>query len=386
MMAEKKAMKWQPKGDARRRGASAGGDLESLPPPTPSQKRSDIPSSGSGEGYELDEALLKLSKWASDEELSSDPAVVRLSTGLKSRQNLSMWAMKDIDSFLPPPRSRERASWTQGVRLLLFLRNVAVFLPIVVTWRAISLASSAFATFAGLIPEGEDVNFLRYWQTGGVGLLPGVDLPGAAIVPPIDRLSAVAATAASIIGAIIVLTIVAEALTWSERNYRSKHQQQADQERIEVVLELEAALHGYRQATPTSITESLAESLGALLEAARQLQVTAKELEGSTRGVSDLGPAIAGFTKQLASAEERFSTELGPSLSELAKTVDAISGKIGASYDQTLQKSLVGLETLSGTMEEMLQRMQATSATVEIGMKLLKEDLDHIITRVGRLA
>jgi len=383
-MTQKKTSKWVPSGDVRRGTEPSDGDSASKHD-EPSRTAKTTSGADSGEGRELDQALKKLTEWATDEGMKGDPAVFRLMSGLESRQNLSMWATKDIDSFLPAPRSRERAAVTQITRLLLFLRNVGVFLPIVVTWRAISIASSAFATFAEFIPEGDDVNFLRYWQTGGQGLLPGIELPPGAIVPAVDRLSTVALLAASIIGIIIALTVVAEFLTWSERNYRSKNQLVAEQSRVGVVLELESALHGYRQATPTSIQESLAESLSELLRAAHQLGATAKQLEGSTRGVSELGPAIAGFTEQLASAQHLFSSELTPSLSQLASTVDSISAKIGASYDQTLQKSLVGLETLSTKMEELLQRVQRTSATVEIGTKKLTADLDQIIMKVGRM-
>lgn len=337
-----------------------------------------------GEGRELERALQSFSRWARDEGVGDDPGVIRLEKGLKARQNLSMWAMKDIDSFLPAPRPRERRTITTLARLLLFARNVGVFLPIVVTWRAISLASESFAAFAAFIPEGDDVNFLRYWQTGGEGLLRGVNLPPEAILPELERLSTIAFLAASIIAVIIGLTVVAEILSWNERSYRTKEQRRAEQVRMGIVLELESALHGYRQATPTSISESLAESLSALLQAAHQLGATAKQLEGSTKGVSELGPAIAGFTAQLASAEQRFSAELTPSLSQLAFTVDSISSKIGASYDETLKKSMIGIETLGGTMEQLMERVQRTSATVEIGTQKLKADIDEILMKLGR--
>lgn len=348
------------------------------------EQNSEVAESTKGDGRELASALRRFHQWAEDEAVGDDPAVIRLQKGLKSRQNLSMWALKDLDSFLPAPRPRERRTITTLTRLLLFARNVGVFLPIVVTWRAISLASEAFATFADFIPEGDDVNFLRYWQTGGEGLLRGVDLPAEAILRDFERLSTVALLAASIIAVIIALTIVAEILSWNERSYRTKEQRRAEQARMGVVLELESALHGYRQATPTSISESLAESLGALLQAAHQLGATAKQLEGSTRGVSELAPAISGFTAQLASAEQRFSTELTPSLSQLAFTLDSISSKIGASYDETLKKSMLGIEALGGTMEQLMERVQRTSATVEIGTQKLKADIDEILMKLGR--
>lgn len=327
------------------------------------------------EGRALEVSLKSLERWAEDEGVSEDPAVLRLAKGIRSRQNLSMWANKDIDTFLPPPRVRGSRLLTPLTDILFFVRNVAVFVPIVLTWRAIGAASQAFEQFAGFIPPEDDVNFLRYWQTGGENLLIGVVLPDEAIVQNSERLSSVAAYVAQIIIGIIVITIIASLLRMIDRRIRESSQLGAEQRRIEIVLLLESALHGYRQATPTSISETLAESLSALLEAAHQLGTTAKQLEQSTVGVAALGPAIKGFTEQLASAEERFEMGITPNLSRLSTTVAELSGKLNEDYERTLQQSLRGLEELAA-------QMQRTVHGAEVATTEVRSNVEQILAKL----
>jgi hypothetical protein len=328
-----------------------------------------------GEGRALENSLKSLERWAEDEGVSEDPAVLRLAKGIRSRQNLSMWANKDIDTFLPPPRAHGSRLLTPLTDFLFFVRNVAVFVPIFLTWRAIGAASQAFEQFAGFIPPDDDVNFLRYWQTGGENLLVGVVLPDDAIVPNSERLSSVAAFVAQIIVGIIVITIIASLLRVVDRRIRETSQLGAEQRRIEIVLLLESALHGYRQATPTSISETLAESLSALLEAAHQLGATAKQLEASTVGVAELGPAIKGFTEQLASAEERFEMGITPNLARLSTTVESLSGKLSADYERTLQQSLKGLDELAA-------QMQRTAHGAEVATTEVRSNVEQILAKL----
>lgn len=329
-----------------------------------------------GDGRELNGALKELMRWAAEEGAESDRAVARLTRAIQSRQNLAMWANKDIDTFLPEPKPRDRRILTAVTQFIFVLRNLLVFVPILLTWRAIGAASVAFAEFSAAVPVGVDVNFLRFWQTGGEGLIPGATLPPEAIVPQWDRLSQVAAFVAIIIGAVIVLTFVAS-LTQAYNDFQEgSRTREAEQRRTEIVLLLESALHGYRQATPTSISETLAESLSALLQAAHQLGSTAQQLERSTVGVAELGPAISGFTKELARAEERFENGITPSLGRLATTVEAISGQLNTDFAKTLRESLAGLSQLSNGMGQ-------TVHTLEVATQEIRANIEVILNRLG---
>lgn len=329
------------------------------------------------DGGALEQSLTQLERWAKEEKVDADPAVIRLAKGIRTRQNLTMWANKDIDAFLPPATVRN--PFVRGfevlTELLFFARNLAVFVPIFLTWQAIGIASDAFERFAAFIPQDEDVNFLRYWQTGGENILMGVRIPEDALVPQGERLSSVAQAVATMIISIIILTVAATISREITRYFRARSQTAADQRRIEIVLLLESALHGYRQATPTSISETLAESLSALLEAAHQLGATARQLELSTVGVAELGPAIKGFTEQLASAENRFETGITPNLVKLSTTVDSLASKLGSDYERTLQQSLRGLE-------ELAQQMQRAAHGAEVATTEVRNNVEQILARM----
>jgi hypothetical protein len=329
-----------------------------------------------GDGRELEAALKDLKRWAAEEQADGDRAVQRLARAIESRQNLSMWANKDIDTFLPEPMPRSLRILTATAQVIFVVRNILVFVPILLTWRAIGAASVAFASYSSVIPVGTDINFLRFWQTGGVGLIPGAVVPPEAIVPESERLSQVAALVAGIIVAVIVLTLIASVIQAFNDYQEDRRAREAEQSRTAVVLSLESALYGYRQATPTSISETLAESLSALLQAAHQLGATAKQLENSTVGVADLGPAISGFTAELARAEERFDTGITPNLARLATTVESISEKLNSDFEKTLQQSLSGLGQLS-------ERMQETVFHLEVATQEVRSNIELILSRLG---
>lgn len=324
----------------------------------------------------LDQAIKDLDLWVERENVADDPGVRRLRHDLKARENLTMWAATDLDGVLPPARVPRLAAITSLKDLLLFTRNIGIFVPIAVTWYAISRATRSFAVFADNLPPDAELNFVRYWQAGGEGLFPNIDMPPDAILASIYRLSHVAWIDAMIIVGLILLTALARLLEWQAQRIRRAKLETADNERVDVVLGLQSALYGFRDATPTSISESLAESLSSLLEAAHGLSATAKELQRATVGITELGPSIERFATQLESAEQTFSVELTPSVRDLSAIVRGLNGKLGDDYKRSVDTALEGLQ-------EVYQQLARTGASVEVGTKALLQDIEAILAKTG---
>lgn len=74
---------------------------------------------------------------------------------LEAGQNVQKWARANIDQMLPYR--------TQSPRLLLIVRAGALFLPILLTWLALSQVIGPFALF--LQNQQASANFLWFWQT-----------------------------------------------------------------------------------------------------------------------------------------------------------------------------------------------------------------------------
>lgn len=120
---------------------------------------------------------------------------------LKDGTNQEKWAKAHVDQVLPYR--------SQAPRLLQIVRAGALFLPILLTWLALSQVIDPFALF--LQNQQPSANFLWFWQTNPGGSFPGV-----------WRLSHVALTDAAILA---FLTVLAMRITWWEaaRAEHSEH-------------------------------------------------------------------------------------------------------------------------------------------------------------------
>ena len=111
---------------------------------------------------------------------------------LRDGRNRERWARAHVDQVLPYR--------TQSPRLLQIVRAGALFLPILLTWLALSQVIEPFALF--LQNQQPSANFLWFWQTN----------PGGSF-PEIYKLSHVALTDAAILA---FLTVLAMRIAWWE--------------------------------------------------------------------------------------------------------------------------------------------------------------------------
>ncbi len=131
---------------------------------------------------------LKVSKQQTRMGAATRQFVADLEAGLNTRK----WAAANIDQMLPYR--------TQSPRLLLIVRAGALFLPILLTWLALSQVIGPFALF--LQNQQASANFLWFWQTN-----PGHSFGG------IYELSHVALTDAALLA---FLTVLAMRIAWWE--------------------------------------------------------------------------------------------------------------------------------------------------------------------------
>ena len=111
---------------------------------------------------------------------------------IRAGRNLQKWARSNVDQMLPYR--------SQSPRLLLIVRAGALFLPILLTWLALSQVIGPFSLF--LQNQQPSANFLWFWQTN----------PGGSFASP-WKLGHVALTDAAILA---FLTVLAMRISWWE--------------------------------------------------------------------------------------------------------------------------------------------------------------------------
>ena len=317
-----------------------------------------------------------LKRWAAENKVEADPYVGGLLSASASRQDLSMWASLDPVEMLPHPTVKSGQRLSRFARTLIFVRNVAVFVPVALTWFAIRQASQAFGAFATakegqLAPGGQlDLNFLRFWGSGGDTKL------GFEWLSAEWRIQNIALLDAIIITAIVLATMLAGVLENRASRKLAHAEQVAETSRLYVAIDIKRALHGNRQATPESIAESLAESLTDLLGATRMMANSSARLEAASIGVDAMGPRFDQFNRRLEILDQHLGGNVVKAVTDLVSSVSALGKTVDSDFTRVLNEVLVGLE-------EVQQQLSRTSSSVEFGTKQLRDDLDAIVGRLG---
>lgn len=210
--------------------------------------------------------------WANQYGLTGDPYILGLTEAVTSRKNLPMWASLDPLEYLPHAAINSQRRLHLISLIMAILRNSLVFLPVALTWFAISKATSAFATYTASNSLSV-VNFLDFWENG-YGVL---DEKWA--------LSHVATLDFQIILIIILLTIAITFLDRYLKNLKNIAIGEADNDRIKLALEISTYLFDQQRVTTVTVNQSLAKAIRDILNSTDALEKTSKEL---TRTVKQL--------------------------------------------------------------------------------------------------
>jgi hypothetical protein len=191
--------------------------------------------------------------------------MLMLIDGLFKRKNLAL--LSEIDALEYFPKYAKSASQRKD-RLILTLtviRNVAVFVPVALTWSAVSHATAGFAKY---VEENPDTvaNFLEFWQNGYGYLSPEWTI---GTVANLDFL---------IIMVVIFLTLYISLATNKDKQKRAAIASSFNDERLSLALEVREFLHDKRRITNVTMNQSLASAIQNLKNATYELDLTAQRI------------------------------------------------------------------------------------------------------------
>ena len=331
-----------------------------------------------------------LHDWAEEIDELDDPYVKGLTNAVGRRDDLSVWASLDPLELLPVSKSKSWSRLGQISNVISAIRNILVFVPVLLTWLAISRAINAFGKFTKSYAEknpgtSKNLSFIEFWQDPD-GYLEGwwrQNSNGNTLLGEFWRIGDVAALDAYIILVIIVLTAISGAVTWLAENRESIALEKSDRKRVEVGLAIASSLHGKRQANPESISEALAEALNDLTQAARDVNETASRLEQASMGVESLTPRIEILNSHTEQLVSQTATSVSKAVSDLVASVQNLNSSVGGNVTTLFTEA-------ANTLEEVSKQLARTSNSAEYGIKQLRDDLDAIhkqlqsLTKGGR--
>ena len=214
--------------------------------------------------------LNSLQSWATLYRVQSDPYVSGLTAAVSARKNLPMWASLDPLEYLPHADVNTHKRLHLLSLIMSVLRNSLVFLPVALTWYAISKATSAFATYTA-DNSLSVVNFLDFWENG------------YGVLAEEWSLSHVATLDFQIILGIIGLTIAITFLDRSLREKKNQALQTADEDRIQMALAISSYLFDQQRVTNVTVNQSLSRAIRDILNSTDSLEKTSKELNKTVK-------------------------------------------------------------------------------------------------------
>lgn len=206
-----------------------------------------------------------LQSWANLYGANDDPYISGLTEAVAARKNLPVWASLDPLEYLPHAEIHTHKRLHLLSLIMTVLRNSLVFLPVALTWFAISKATSAFALYTA-DNSLSVVNFLDFWENG------------YGVLAEEWALSHVATLDFQIILGIIGLTIAITFLDRSLKNSKNQALQAADDDRIQMALAISTYLFDQQRVTNVTINQSLARAVRDILNSTDSLDKTSKEL------------------------------------------------------------------------------------------------------------
>jgi len=183
-----------------------------------------------------------------------------------------MWASLDPLEYLPHAKVQSHKRLHLVALVMAIVRNALVFLPVALTWFAISKATSAFATYTANNTLSV-VNFLDFWENG------------YGVLSRSWALSNVASFDFEIILLIITLTILITVLDRRLKELGNRALQEADDQRINMALAISTYLFDQQRVTNVTVNQSLARAMRDLLNSTELLEKTSKELNRTVKDI-----------------------------------------------------------------------------------------------------
>jgi capsular polysaccharide biosynthesis protein len=213
-----------------------------------------------------------LQSWAEQYELGDDPYVAGLTAAVSSRKNLPMWASLNPLEYLPHAKVQSNPRLHLATLIMTIARNALVFLPVALTWLAISKATNAFAIYTANNTL-QVVNFLDFWENG------------YGVLSKNWSLSSVATLDFLIILLIILLTISITLIEKRTKRLRLAEISELDEDRIRLAISISTYLFTQQKVTNVSMNQSLAKALRDILNSTDSLERTSKELNKTVKAI-----------------------------------------------------------------------------------------------------
>ncbi len=211
------------------------------------------------------ELIDEILNWAAKNGSSNDAVITELVSDLRELSDLDAWATLPTIELLPSINTPKADRKVTLANRFAVIRNILVFVPVALTWIAVSKATDAFGEYTAA-NKGAVVNFLEFWQNG-YGVLASEWTIGH-----------VAFLDAAIIGVVIALSLTVSFLEIQHKKMLSTFVAKSENERLALGIKIHKYLHTKRVSTPEVVNANVTSSTRNLLATSKELAKVSKEL------------------------------------------------------------------------------------------------------------
>jgi hypothetical protein len=209
--------------------------------------------------------IAEIKAWAHSNHCEDDAMVTTLIEDLESGQDLDAWASLASFEILPPVEYRAGDKQERLTNLIAISRNILVFVPVALTWIAVSKATTAFEQYTTANPNAV-VNFLEFWQNG------------YGILSKDWTIGHIALLDGGIIGVVIALSMAVSFLEIRHKQAMRKIVPALNNQRLALGVKIFKYLHTQKSSTPEVVNANVAASVRNLLATSKEMAKTSKEL------------------------------------------------------------------------------------------------------------
>jgi hypothetical protein len=344
------------------------------------------------ESERLDTAK-KLRDWIGRSKPENHLILDRLEHDIREDVRLENWSAFALEDLMRPPRYSEvNSRWSKIGDYVVLVRNTLLFIPVLITWYALSGASGSYNSYleqtkdsiiTGSNSSGSPDTFLQIWSKQSI--------VGYWTLEHVAFWDAV-----------VILLLVALTVTeWYFRRQAKLAAANADRindlEFRNVLVDVGLLLHGFRQITPTALTGSLAEAVNRLAKATTAIKdatvdmkhlstaadttlkrfadLSTHELEPATKRldsiVSSLGVAVDAH-KSMGELVRNLQSDLGESLGVISSRLDALGNNLDTRLSNQTEKLEFALRGITSESEAVGKRLTAAAAAAEEVARIMR--------------
>ena len=311
-------------------------------------------------------AAKALKSWMDEEgeNIRNREILEQLHSDISANRKMNEWGSFPLDDLLRPPmRDFSTLGTAKVAELVTVLRNLLLFVPVLVTWYAIEQASKSYEKLSG---SGK--TFLQSWNE---------------ITWSLQR---VAFTDALIIAILITLTLASHLLDARAEDQARSLDEKSDARFRTMMVKVGLYLHGFRQITPSALK-------GGLADAVNQLKAATDEMKDAAVGMNVVADKAAGTLSEFAAMSAK---EFAPAAERLTVLVSTLETAAGSHVDmgdlvKVFQAQLSGtIGSLEGSLQSMtrdiVDKLNDNARSLEVALVQAGSKIEVIGTNLQGVA